>query len=173
MRKALLIAGVALGCVLGGSAASGLRWNLSPSLEPGLYRQSFGAPERGDVVLVCLPEAIGRWARGRGYLGRGDCPGASAPLGKRIAAVAGDHVEVEKPGVAVNGQWLEGTRRVGHDSLGRRVPLVPEGEAVLGPDEVWLHSGRRPRSFDSRVFGPLEVARIRAVLEPLLILEQD
>ncbi len=173
MKRRVLFAFLAIAGALGAAAWAGIRWNLSPSVEPGLYRVSRRAPERGDLVAVCLPEAVGRWARRRGYLSRGECAGGSARLGKWIAAVEGDRVEVRRRGVMVNGRWLEGTRRVGHDSAGRPVPLVPEGRVVLGAGEVWLHSGRRARSLDSRVFGPLAVGQIRGVLEPLWILGED
>ncbi len=164
---------LAIASAFGASAALGIRWNLNPSVEPGLYRQCNQPPKRGDLVTVCLPEPVGRWARGRGYLRRGDCPGGSARLGKWIAGVEGDRVEVREKGIIVNGRWLEGTRRVDHDSVGKPVPLVPEGKVVLGSDEVWLHSGRSARSLDSRVFGPLEVAQVRGVLEPLWTLGED
>ena len=169
MRPLYFFSLVAVAGIAAGSATLGMRWNLSPSVEPGLYRISRRAPERGDLVIVCLPEAVGFWARRRGYLGRGGCPGGSPRLGKWIAAVEGDRVEVRREGVKVNGRLLDGTRRVGYDSAGRPVPLVPEGESVLGPEEVWLHSGRRARSLDSRVFGPLEASDIHAVLEPILV----
>ena len=51
--------------------------------------------------------------------------------------------------------------------------MAPEGVTVLGPGEVWLHSGRRARSLDSRIFGPIEIARVRGVLEPLLTFGED
>ncbi len=173
MKRSLLYAGLAIAIGAAGAAAIGVRWNVSASVSPGLYLERARPLERGDLVAVCLPEDVGGWARGRGYLRRGDCPGEAARLGKWIAAVEGDRVEVKDRGVAVNGRWLEGTRRVDRDSSGRPVPLVPEGEVVLGPGEVWLHSGRRARSFDSRVFGPVDVAQVRGVLEPLWTLGED
>ena len=53
------------------------------------------------------------------------------------------------------------------------MPLAAEGAFVLAEDEVWLHSGRHPRSFDSRVYGPLDVTAIEGVLEPLWTLPED
>lgn len=173
MKRWLFIAGLAITVACTASAALGLRWNLSPSVEPGLYRQRQQPPKRGDLVAVCLPELVGRWARRRGYLSRGLCPGGSARLGKWISALEGDLVEVSESGITVNGRRLEGVRRIDRDSKGRPVPLVPEGGVVLGPGEVWLHSGRRERAFDSRIFGPLEIARVRGVLEPVWTLGED
>lgn len=172
MRRLLLIVLAAVASVTAVSSALDVRWNASPSVAPGLYVERQRPPGRGDLVAVCLPEPIARWARGRGYLRRGSCPGGSARLGKLIAAVEGDHVEVRDLGIAVNGRWLEATRRVGLDSRGRPVPLAPVGELVLGPGELWLHSGRRVRSFDSRIFGPLEVSRVQGVLEPVWVGER-
>ncbi len=173
MRRSFLIGCLAIAGALAACHGLRVRWNMSASVAPGLYLELAGPPARGDLVTVCLPEAVARWARGRGYLRRGRCPGESGRLGKWIAAVEGDRVEVRSMGTIVNGRWLEGSRRVDYDSRGRRVPLVPEGEVVLRPGEVWLHSGRSTRSFDSRVFGPLEVDRVQGVLEPLWTLGQD
>lgn len=167
---------IALGAIAAAAAlapALGVRWNTSESVATGLYLERERRIERGDLVAVCLPEPLGRWAAGRGYLGKGRCPGEAARLGKWIAATHGDCVEVRHEGILINGRWLEGTRRVDRDARGRPVPLVPEGDVVLGPGQVWLHSGRRARSFDSRVFGPLDQAQVRGVLEPLWSLGED
>ncbi len=173
MRRLPLIVLAMAASVAALSAVRGVRWNLSASVAPGLYLESQRPVERGDLVLVCLPETVGRWARGREYLRRGDCPGRSARLGKWVVASEGDRVEVRSSGIAVNGRRLAGTRRVGHDSEGRPVPLVAEGSIKLSTGEVWLHSGRRPLSLDSRIFGSLDVGQVLGVLEPLLILDGD
>ncbi len=162
----LLVSASAAGA-LGGA---GIRWNLSPSLEAGLYRESRRPFERGDLVTVCLPETVGRWARRRGYVGRGGCAGGAAQLGKRIAGVAGDRVEVSDEAVTIGGRRLERSGRIDRDADGRPVPRVRAGSRVLAPGEVWLHSGRHPRSLDSRVFGPLRVSEIRGVLEPVWVI---
>ncbi len=145
--------------------ALGVRWNSSPSVAPGLYFERARPLQRGDLVAFCLPETVGRWARGRGYVGRGRCPGATARVGKWIVGVEGDRVAVTEDGIAVNGRRLEAGPRVEGDSKGRPVPRVPEGELVLGQGQVWLHSGRRERSFDSRVFGPLAATQLEGALE--------
>ncbi len=173
MKRWLLIATLAIPAACAASAALDLRWNLSPSVERGLYRQAAQPPGRGDLVAVCLPEPVGRWARGRGYLSRGPCPGGSARIGKHISGLEGDLIEITEETIAVNGRRLEGVSRVTRDSKGRPMPLVPEGKLVLGPGQIWLHAGRRTRSFDSRIFGPLDVAQVRGVLEPIWILDED
>ncbi len=163
---------LAIAATLGASAAANIRWNVSPSVEPGLYRLTRRPPARGDLVAVCLPETVGRWAHGRGYLRAGSCPGGSAHLGKRVLGVGGDRVAVSEAGITVSGR-LEAASRLDRDSKGRPVPLVPMGELVLAAGEVWLHSGRHARSLDSRVFGPLEVSSVEGVMIPLWILAKD
>ncbi len=152
---------------LGASAVAGIRWNVSPSVEPGFYRLIRRPAARGDLVAVCLPETVGRWARGRGYLRRGSCPGGTARLGKRVVGMEGDRVAVSEAGIVVSGRRLEAARRLDRDSKGRPVPLVPVGEAVLAAGEVWLYSGRHARSLDSRVFGALDASSINGVMMPL------
>ncbi len=173
MKRTFIFVLLAIAAAVGASAAAGIRWNVSPSVEPGLYRLTRRPPGRGDLVAVCLPETVGRWAWGRGYLPGGSCPGGSARLGKRVVGVEGDHVAVSEAGIAVSGHRLEAASRVDRDSKGRPVPLVPVGEATLAPGEVWLHSGRHARSLDSRVFGPLEVSSVEGVMIPLWTLAKD
>jgi type IV secretory pathway protease TraF len=40
---------------------------------------------------------------------------------------------------------------------------------VVSPGTIWVASTYHPRSFDSRYFGPIAVADIRARLAPLLV----
>ena len=131
--------------------------NLSPSLPLGVYRPIDAPVTRGAIVVVCLPLAIGRLARERGYLGYGPCPGHVERLGKRVAAVAGDTVETFAEGVRINGFLIPGSRRLERDSRGRRLP-VAERKIVVRPGELFLLATDNPRSFDSRYFGPVAVA---------------
>jgi conjugative transfer signal peptidase TraF len=169
MKRGFYLCCVAALSALACCAALGLRWNATPSLDPGLYRESPRRFARGDLVVVCLPESVGRWAMGRGYIGGGRCPGGAAALGKRIAAVEGNRVEVRDGAITVDGRRLELSGRVERDTEGRPVPRVSEGIYVLSPGEVWLHSGRHARSLDSRVFGPLGASCVQAVIEPVWV----
>lgn len=170
MKRGLYLCGLAVLAALACCAALGLRWNASPSLDPGLYRESPRHVGRGDLVVVCLPESVGRWAMSRGYVGGGRCAGGAAPVGKRIAAIAGDRVEVRESAISVGGRRLELSGRVERDTKGRPVPRVSEGIYVLAAGQVWLHSERHPRSLDSRVFGPVDASSVQAVLEPVWVL---
>src|SRR5438034_3432539 len=74
--------------------SAGLRVNLSASMPVGLYRVSTGPAVRGVMVLACLPTDVAVFARSRGYVPSGSCPGATAPIGKVVLAMVGDTVEV-------------------------------------------------------------------------------
>ena len=169
MKRGLYLCGAATLGALACCAALGLRWNATPSLDPGLYREGTRSLGRGELVVVCLPESVGRWAMGRGYVSGGSCPGATAPVGKKIVAITGDRVEVGEDAITVGGRRLERSGRVKRDARGRPVPRVSEGTYVLAKGEVWLHSGRHPRSLDSRVFGPVGISSIQAVIEPVWV----
>jgi conjugative transfer signal peptidase TraF len=130
--------------------------NLSPSLPLGVYRPVDAPVTRGAIVVVCLPLTIGRLARERGYLGYGPCPGHVERLGKRVAAVAGDTVEIDAGGVRINRFLIPGSRPLDTDSRGRKLPR-PEGRIVVQPGEVFLLATDNRRSFDSRYFGAVAV----------------
>ena len=166
-RTSWIVLWLAFAAAAAVAAQLGVRWNVSPSVTPGLYLARHRAPVRGELVLVCLPATVGRWAHLRGYLPQGHCEGGSQPLGKWIVGVGGDRIEIHAEAIAVNGIPLDGSHREPTDVHDRPMPLAPEGVWLLGPGEVWLHSGRHPRSLDSRVYGPLDASTIQAVLEPL------
>jgi type IV secretory pathway protease TraF len=57
--------------------------------------------------------------RERGYLPRGDCPSGVMPIVKKIVAVPGDRVRIERPGLEINGRGLPGTTILSTDTQGR------------------------------------------------------
>lgn len=145
-----------------------LRLNFSPSLPEGIYRAIKSPVERGSVVVVCLPRRVALAARARGYLAGGDCAGSVEALGKIVAAIAPDTVEVTDAGVRVNQRLVPNSRPLLRDRRGRR--LIPwRGVAALAPGQIFLLATLRPTSFDSRYFGPICVSEVRSVIRSLPI----
>lgn len=123
-----------------------LVWNGSESAPIGLYWIDDRVPERGDCVLVRVPDTIRNLVIKRKYLP------PDAPLIKRIAAVEGDTVcrrdrEIIIDGITIALAWTE-------DGHGRKMP-VWSGCHVLGHNQVFLLQ-RHPASLDSRYFGPVD-----------------
>jgi conjugative transfer signal peptidase TraF len=145
----------------------GLRLNLTGSMPVGLYRVSAGPPQKGAMVLACLPVAVGLFARSRGYVPHGSCPGGAAPIGKVVLATAGDSVRVTDSGLRVNGRRVANTKPLAADGAGRPLPRVHDGAYVVASDEVWLYSPYSKRSFDSRYFGPVPLRCVRHRVLPL------
>jgi conjugative transfer signal peptidase TraF len=131
-------------------------WNSSASAAPiGLYLRRKPQPKRGQLVEVCLPPAVARFGIARGYINHGwSCPDGSEPLGKIIAGMPGDTL------------WIDPATVLKADSRGRPMDHFPFGAYRLKPGEVWLY-GSNPKSFDSRYFGPVPMANVRANLAPL------
>jgi conjugative transfer signal peptidase TraF len=149
----------------------GLRIGLTDSAcPPGIYRMVNRAPSRGDLVLACLPDAIAQFGQARGYLssGRG-CRNGIEPVGKRLSALPGDVVEVMPGYVAVNGQRLEHSATLTHDSRGRSVQHLEWGRYTVPTNQVWLLGTKDARSWDSRYFGPVPVSSVRAALDSVLM----
>lgn len=167
----LCLAAISAAILVGVAHDKQVRLNLSGSMPVGFWRiePMEQAPERGQVVSVCLPVSEARFAIARGYIGRGECPSDAAPLIKPVIAVDGDDVSVSPFGIEVNGRMIEGTALRPADSAGR--PLGPEapGTRRVSGGEVWLASTHDPRSFDSRYFGPVPVANVRGLAVPLLV----
>jgi conjugative transfer signal peptidase TraF len=124
---------------------------------------------RGVIVLVCLPASIAGPAHARGYLPSGSCPGGAAPIGKPIAAVAGDTIDVDDLGVTVNGRRLLNSRPLARDSRGQQLNTLRVARHLVTSDELWLISSHSARSFDSRYFGPVPRGAVRSRLNPVLV----
>lgn len=163
----LLGIGVALLAIAVVAYASGIRLNMSGSIPPGLYRMTGGPPVRGVTILACLPSAAAQFARDRGYVPSGSCDDGSAPVGKVVAAAAGDTVQVSDLGVFVNGALLRNSAPLVHDSKGRPLPVLRVAAHVVPNGEIWLVSSYSPQSFDSRYVGGIAASRVRSRVELL------
>ena len=140
---------------------------------PGIYRaaalQPGDALARGELVLVCLPEDLARFALERGYLARGaGCGDGIEPVGKRIGALSGDTVALAPDYVAIDGKRLPNSASRSSDTRGRPVPHIVFGNYRVRHGEVWLFGEDDSRSWDSRYFGPVPTSAVRAELNPVI-----
>ena len=144
----------------GGSAALGIY-----RLEGGVHRPL----ERGDMVAVCLDGWPALMAKERGYLPLGSCPSGITPILKEVRGVAGDRIRV------VEGRLVIGLERQPPlsetDSEGRTLEPVRDWGGVVPEGEVWLTGlTRRPRSWDSRYFGPIPESWVLSLVEPVQLI---
>jgi len=95
------------------------------------------------------------FAEARGYIAHGSCPGDAESLGKIVEGMPADTVTVD-PAAALK-----------KDSAPRPIERFPNGQYRIPAGEVWVQ-GTAHNSFDSRYFGPVPIADIRASLEPLV-----
>lgn len=168
-RDLLLLTGVlgALGALAAGVQTSGLRWQHTESLPRGLYWLDRDAQiGRGSIALWCLDEARGRWARERGYLTRGKCPGEVEALGKVVLALAGDTIDWSPSGIRLNGLPVARTTPMLRDRTGRALEPFAYRRYVLATSTAWLFSPYSVRSLDSRYFGPQPISRSLGVVRP-------
>ena len=112
----------------------------------------FGSPSRGDVVVFDRITTNGDVVQ-------------HDDLIKRVIGLPDEVVEIRECVVFINGEsleepWLpEEMRPPGPDSSIRCG--TPSLEPVtVGPDEVFLIGDNRPMSFDSRMFGPVDIELI-------------
>ncbi len=149
----------------------GLRFNFTPSMPLGIYRLNplpQDAIERQMLVAVCAPSSMVKLGRGRGYLSGGPCAGATEPLLKTVAAVAGDSVAVSFRGVTVNGRLLPNSKPVAFDWAGRELSSSPAVHRRIPQGTIWVYADH-PRSWDSRYWGPVTVRNVLAKATPVLV----
>jgi conjugative transfer signal peptidase TraF len=162
---------LAAGLLLGSTYALGYRTTSTHSLPFGLYRSFEISPDTaqaGTVVLICLPAEVGRWARGRGYISEGSCPGLAEPVGKSIAAAGNRRLTIGPGPLRLEQRLLPHSHLLPQDSRGRPLPHPDFGSFQVPEDHVWLHAPH-PRSLDSRVFGSVPRSNLRAVLRPVAV----
>ena len=145
----------------------GLRFNMSPSLPIGIYVVTNAA---SNLVEFCPPESAATFMIARGYRPEGVCWDGGAPLLKPVVARPGDIVDVSSRGIGVNGNFLPNTSQRSFDTKGRPLTAWPEGRFAVAAGTIWAVSTYNPRSFDSRYFGPIHIASIRAHLRPMVTL---
>jgi conjugative transfer signal peptidase TraF len=160
-RSAVLVATVMAVAAIGTTADSGtvprLVWNVSGSVPIGLY----GVRAARDLAVATLvvaypPEPLAAWLAERRYLPRG------VPLLKPVLALEGQ--TVCRVGPAVDGREMGAARRQDHS--GRRLPIW-QGCHVINDSEVFLMNPDEPASLDGRYFGPIPIAAIAGLADPL------
>lgn len=147
--------------------AGGLRFQHTGSLPRGIYRTVHGVPTRGAIGMWCLPPDVGTWARARGYLLQGSCPGGTEPIGKVVLGIGHDTIGFTTEGITVNGKPVPNSRPRLHDSRGCPLAPIRYGTYVLEEGEVWLGSPYTPLSFDSRYFGPVSTTALVSLVVPI------
>lgn len=163
MNRRGLLACVGVACAALGAAGAGgsvrLVYNASDSLPRGWYRvERHCVPHVGSAVLVRLPAVAAALAAQRGYLPAG------VPVLKRVAAVAGQRVCTDGASLRIDGVPMGVVLAV--DGRGRSLPAWRQCRD-LSVGELFLLGTAHPASFDSRYFGPVEVAAVIGCAHPL------
>lgn len=146
----------------------GFRIVVTSSVPKGLWYVHSGAIARGQYALLCLPKDLAEIGRRAGYLPRGSCPGGVLPLMKRVIALGGDLVAVDRDGIRVNGNLLRGSKPLRRDSHGRFIESrVAMKEEVVPAGRMWV-LGDWFKSWDSRYFGGVPEDRVIGLGTPLI-----
>ncbi len=155
----LLLSGMAV--AVAAMNAAGVRINWTASEPRGVYQvQPVSAGiERGNLIEFCYSGQLNK------YMTHGVCPNGSAPFFKSTVAVPGDRVVVGDAGVLVNGVMLPDSRPLRFSVADPTLALpILRGRFLLKSGQYWSYgSGMPSRSFDSRYFGPVDLAEIRSV----------
>ncbi len=160
-----------LGCTLtlfpALARSCGIWVNLSSSIPPGIYHQAEGAILRGDCVLSCVPSSAAALAYERHYIGYGNCPMSTAPVGKYAVGLPGDQARINQEGIVINGTKLNSTKPLELDIEKRTLePFMLDRQ--LSEDE-YLLAGKTKESYDSRYFGPVSKKEIKGKIEAVYL----
>lgn len=123
-----------------------LVFNGSESAPIGFYWVDVQSVQRGDFVLIRVPERVRKLIVSRRYLP------PSLPLLKQVFGVEGDTICRRDREILVDGITVAVAQNV--DDAGRDMP-VWHGCIRLNEQQIFLLQDH-PRSFDSRYFGPVD-----------------
>lgn len=157
-RHAIAVGALALAGITAPLAllASGHVINVTDSLDQRVIKTvPISEAQRGDYVSFCRPLPLGN-------IPRGSCPDGTAPLVKRVIAVAGDTVTWTPTEVRVEAPsgWYQ-IHEMRHVHAGSDMPMDQRyphpgygGRSVLDEGQVVVQ-GDHSHSVDSRYFGPI------------------
>lgn len=165
MRTIALACSVLTAALLAGWLAN-VRCNWTPSMPRGLFRVTSEAPQRCDLVALCLEGEAAALALARGYLRPGSCPSGAQPLLKRLAGLPGDIVQTSPEGISVNGVLQPDSRPRQADRQGRELPQQALHSGLIPPGQALALSAQHPGGFDGRYLGLVPLDSLRTV-EPL------
>lgn len=170
-RFTFVVLGTGAGALAIGIAfyLAGYRINSTESLPPGIWRLADPShAAHGDVIHFCPPDTPAlQTAKARGYMHGGPCAGDYEPLFKPIVALVGDQVSLDAEGIRVNGKLVPNSAPMPRDGLGRPMPAIAERTYTVQPGTAWVVSSYTPWSFDSRYFGPIELASVDGRATPV------
>lgn len=148
----------------------GYRVNVSESYPRGIYKTiSKRNIEYGDFVMFCPPNSkLMQNALKRGYVLRGMCEGGFYPLLKKVAALQGDRVEVDKY-VYINGKKQPKSRLYTQDPKGNPLPKTKDNNITVPKGYMFLLSDYHELSFDSRYLGLIEKNTTISLMKPFYI----
>jgi conjugative transfer signal peptidase TraF len=136
--------------------------NTDSAAPSGSYRVVSREVKCDETVAACLPFDIALQGLTRGYLRTGACLGNAEPEGKIAGALPGDKVDIERDWIAVSGRRIPHSAVASHDSAGRPLHRASWGKQKVAGREVWLLGLNDRRRWDSRYFGPVLLASVRA-----------
>ena len=74
-------------------------------------------------------------ALARNYISTGDCITGYRPLLKRVLAIAGDTVSINKRGVFINAQHVANSAQMENDAVGNALPAYRLDQHTLSDQE--------------------------------------
>jgi len=141
--------------------------NTDSAAPSGIYLVVSREVKRDETVAACLPLDIALQGLTRGYLRTGECLGNAEPVGKIAGALPGDVVDIERDWIAVSARRIPHSAVASHDSAGRPLHRASWGKHKVAGREVWLLGLNDRRRWESRYFGPVPLASVRAQVEPI------
>ena len=148
----------------------GYRVNISESYPRGIYKSiPKTIIEHGDFIMFCpTNSSLMQNALKRGYVLKGICEGGFYPLLKKVAALEGDRVEVNKY-VYINGVKQSKSKLHQYDPKGNPLPKTKDNNITIPKGYMFLLSDYHELSFDSRYLGLIEQNTTISIMKPFYI----
>ena len=147
------------------AVSDGYRFNPTSSAPVGIWKITEKEPERlnvGEYVFICPPkhEVLSSLIK-QGRMFRGLCDSGTVPFIKEVVAHSDGEFRVEDDGVYINNQLIPQTAPYPWENL------IPAAASDIESGEFVAIQTMHVGPIDSRYFGPLAVADVIGVIEPV------
>ena len=141
-----------------------LYWNHTESEPKGLYLAVPGSIQKGDLVVMKVPDHMKDICYGRGWMKENET------MLKTVAALERDWYEVRDREFFVNGVRIGFISET--DSHGLPLPQLKAGKYVVEADFFLPIANQKANSFDGRYFGPVSKNLIVAKVVPIYLISE-
>lgn len=142
----------------------GIICNISRSMPKGLYLlYPISKIRKGDIVVACINNQYTKNIIDKYKINESGRCRVGLGVIKYVYGLPGDLINIRESGVSINSELVNNTRLIFHSSAG----INYKSNYTIPKDQIFLLSNIANDSIDSRYFGTINIANVKAKAIPL------